>query len=221
MVSIDRFLSTHPQAFYRSWGNQYLLAFKLIPCIILFWMIILSHRLSLYGIDSISGICQPKTGIYWWYNSYYKFIFTGLVPPIIILIISCMIIRNIRLMVNRNVRPTDRRHSSIERQNKKNDSRLQKLDNQLTLILIIQLSVSFISFLPYSSELLYSTLSKNLVKSNIYLSWENFFIQSIHLSSYIFYSTNSYIFLITSRIFRKQIIQIFSFKKIQRHSSLV
>jgi len=217
MVSIDRFLSTHPRAFYRLWGNQYLLAIKLIPCITLFWMIILSYRLILYQIDPISGACEPKIGIYWWYKSYYKFIFTGLVPPITILIIGSMIIRNIRLIVNRGIRPMDRRLLSIEGKSKRKYSRLQKLDNQLTLILLIQLSVSFISFLPYSSELIYSRLSKNLIKSNIYLSWENIFIQFIRLNSYIFYSTNCYIFLISSRIFRKQIIQIFSFKKFQQH----
>jgi hypothetical protein len=217
MVSIDRFLSTHPRVFYRSWGNRYSLAVKLIPCIILFWMIILSYRLILYRIDPISGICEPKIGIYRWYKIYYKLIFTGLAPPIIILIISSMIIRNLRLIINGGIRPMDRIFSLIEGKNKKKFSRLQKLNHQLTLILLIQLSVSFISFLPYSSELFYSTLSQNLIKSNNYLLWENIFIQFIRLNSYIFYSTNCYVFLISSRIFRKQIIQIFSFKKIQQN----
>lgn len=213
LVSIDRFLSTHSQAFYRSWGNQYILALKLIPCITIFWMIILLHRFMLYQIDPILGTCQPKIVIYWWYKSYYKFLFTGLIPPIIILIISCMIIRNIRLVANRSIQPIHRRLSSIAGKNKNKYSRIQKLDSQLTLILLIQLCVSFISFLPYSSELLYLKLSENFTKSNIYLFWQNIFIEFIHLNSYIFYSTNSYIFLISSQLFRKQIIQIFSWKK--------
>ena len=219
MVSIDRFFSTHLKAFYRSWGNQYFLALKLIPCLTLFWMIILSHRFMLYGLNPISGQCEPKTDIYWWYNSYYKFVFTGLIPPLIILFISILIIRNIRLVVDRGNKPLHRRVSSIEEnQNKRRCSRLQKLDNQLTSILLIQLCVSFISFLPYSSELLYTTLSKNINKSNDYIAWENVFIQFIHLSSYIFYSTNCYVFLASSQSFRKQIIRIYNLKKTQRRS---
>lgn len=218
MVSIDRFLSTHRQQYYRSWGNQYSLAIKLIPCIILFWMIVLSHQLFLYEIDSISGLCQLKIDFYWWYNIYMKFIVTGLIPPLAILMISAMIIRNIRLVVNCGIQSTNQRLLSIEENSKTKVFRLKKLDNQLTFILLIQLGISFISFLSYSSELLYTTFSKNFIKSSIYLSWENMFMQFIHLSSYIFYSTNCYVFLASSRLFRKQIRQIFHIKKIHRQS---
>lgn len=207
LVSIDRFFSTHWQASYRLWGNQYSLAFKLIPCITLFWMIILSLRWILYHIDPISEVCEAKIGIYWWYNSYFESIFTGLIPPIIILIIGSLIIRNIRLMVTRSVQSINEKSLSIEEKRKRNVCRLKKLDRQLTRILLIQLSLSFISFLPYSSELFYLKLTQNLVKSNIYLSWEYVFIQFSHLCSYIFYSTNSYMFLISSPLLRKQIIR--------------
>lgn len=212
MVSIDRFLSTHPQAFYRSWGNQYSLAIKLIPCITLFWMGVLSYRLFIYSIDPISGICQAKLSDYWWwYQTYIKFVFTGLAPPIAILVLSALIIRNVRLVVHHHHLRTAL--SPILGNNKSKNSRLQKLDHQLTSISLVQLGVSFISFLPYSSELLYATLSHNIPKSNLYLSWETVVIEFIHLSSYIFYSTNCYVFLASSRLFRKQISEIIRPKK--------
>ena len=215
MVSIDRFLYTHPQAFYRSWGNQYSLAMKFIPCLTLFWMIVLSYQLFFYDIDPNSGICQSTIGNYWWYHNCMKFIFTGLAPPMAILVLSTLIIRNVRSVVHHHTQINDRSVAPIIGQKRSKISRLQKLDHQLTSILLIQLGVSFISFLPYSSELLYATLSHHIRKSDLYLSWEQVCIEFIHLSSYIFYSTNCYVFLASSPLFRKQIRQIFHWNKRQ------
>lgn len=213
MVSIDRYLSTHSQAFYRSWGNHYSLAIKLIPFICLFWMGSLSYRLFIYRIDPISGICQAQLGDFWWYKNYIKFIFTGLAPPMTILVLSALIIRNVRFAVQHHHRTTDRILSPMIGNHKSKYSRLRKLDHQLTSISLVQLGVSFISFLPYSSELLYATLSHHIPKSNLYRSWEKIIIEFIHLSSYIFYSTNCYVFLASSQLFRKQISQILRRKK--------
>lgn len=212
MVSIDRYLCTHPQAFYRSWGNQYSLAIKLISSLSLFWMIVLSYRLFVYDIDPNSGICQSTIGYFWWYQSFIKFVFTGLAPPIAILVLSTLIIRNVRAVVHHH---HTRTLMPMIGQTKNKISRLQKLDHQLTSILLIQLGVSFISFLPYSSELLYATLSHNIRKSDLYLSWEYLIIEFIHLSSYIFYSTNCYVFIASSPLFRKQISQIFHCDQLQ------
>ena len=209
LISIDRYFSTHSKVHVRTWGNRYSLAIKLILCLTLFWMIISIHRFILYNINPETSVCELKSGLYWWYRICYKIFINGLAPQIIVIFISTMIIRNIRLVVNRRTCESliDDCHTKTKHR------RLQKLDHQLTSMLLIQSTILFVSFLPYNSELLYTTLSRNLIKSDVYLAWENVFIQFIHLSSYVFYSTNGYIFLATNQLFRRCIIRIFRGKE--------
>lgn len=191
------------------------LAYKMVPTILLFWFLLTGHRLVLYS--TITGACHPQAGIYEVYDSYFEAMMSGVCPPIMLLTLGCLLLRNVRKVGQGRVGPAVTAPQTINA----NLSYIQQIDRQLTKMLLLQSFIAIPSFLPYGAQIIYSSISANWHKSPLRLAWENVFIEMIRLFSYLFYSTSFYVSLISSRGFRRQVLHSLKIKKYASHSDTV
>ena len=195
---------------YRQWSNRVPLAYKVTPAIIFIWFLFVGHRLILYSASS--GTCRAQPGIYEKYDSYFEVIMSGLCPPILIITLGCFLLRNVRQLAERRILPTVVGSDT----NNGEQSYIQQIDSQLTIMLLLQSAIAIPSFLPYGVQNFYSSITQNLYKSPLRLAWENVIIELIRLLSYVFYSTSFYISLFSSRGFRRQVLHSLRIKKFTR-----
>jgi hypothetical protein len=187
---------------YRQWSNRVSFAYKMVPMVALFWFSFVGHRLILYS--SASGSCIPKQGIYEQYDSYFEVIMSGVLPPVLLLGLGCLLLRSVRKVAHRRVAPSG---LVIQVTIGANLTYIQQIDGQLTTMLLLQTFVAIPSFLPFGAQNLYSNITQNWYKSPLRLAWENVIIETIRLFSYLFYSTSFYVSAFSSRGFRKQVLQ--------------
>lgn len=184
---------------HRRWSNRVTLAYKLVPCVILIWFGLVGHRLFLYS--NASGSCGPQRGFYDKFDIYFESVMSGICPPIILFILGCVLLRNVRQVVQRRVQPVN--GPSTVPQLVIHPSAIQQIDTQITKMLLLQSFVAMPSFLPYGAQNLYSTITQDMYKSPLRLAWESIIIEIIRLFSYFFYSSSFYVSFGSSRGFRR------------------
>ena len=199
---------------FRQWSNRVSLAYKMVPTVVLFWFALTGHRLVLYSTST--GICRSLPGIYDKYDSYFEVIMSGIVPPVVLIICGCFLLRSVRAVARRRIVPAGITPQSINT----NLSYIQQIDGQLTAMILLQSFVAIPSFLPFGAQNLYSSISENWYKSPLRLAWENIIIEIIRLFSYLFYSTSFYVSLYSSRGFRRQVLQSLRIKPRARANSV-
>jgi hypothetical protein len=116
------------------------------PTVISIWFILTCHRLFLYSISS--GTCIPQPGIYEIYDSYFEAMMSGVCPPIILLILGCLLMRNVRAVARRQVVPI----VGAPQINNTNQTYIQQIDAQITTMLLLQSFIAIPSFLPYGAQ---------------------------------------------------------------------
>ncbi|CAF0916126.1 unnamed protein product [Adineta steineri] len=207
LATIDRILSTHRDVAYRRWSNCKTLAYKIIPTVVFTWFICVWHRLYFYNITS--GSCNPTPGIYEKIDSYFEVVMSGFVPPILLITLGCLLLRNVRGVVHRRIVPA----GVVSQPINTNLSHIQQIDSQLTAMILLQSFVAIPSFIPFGAQNLYTSLSRGWYKTPLRLAWEDVIIETIRLFSYLFYSTSFYVSLYSSRGFRKQVLHSLRIKK--------
>ncbi|CAF4802134.1 unnamed protein product [Rotaria sp. Silwood1] len=209
LATIDRFLSTHRSNAYRNWSNRVSLAYKIVPSVIVFWFLLVGHRLFLYS--NISGVCAAHPGFYEKLDIYFEAIMSGVCPPVVLLILGCALLRNVRQVVHRRIQPT----GIVSQALAVSPYYIQQIDAQLTNMLLLQSFVAIPSFFPYGAQNLYSNITEDWYKSPLRLAWETVFIELIRLFSYLFYSTSFYVSFYSSRNFRKAVLQVLRIERFQ------
>jgi len=179
----------------------------MVPTVISIWFILTCHRLFLYSTSS--GTCIPQPGIYEIYDSYFEAMMSGVCPPIILITLGCLLLRNVRAVARRQVVPIVGAPQIINT----NQSHIQQIDAQLTKMVLLQSFIAIPSFLPYGAQNLYSSITLEWYKSPLRLAWDNVFIQLIRLFSYLFYSTSFYVSCFSSRGFRRQVLHSLGLKR--------
>jgi hypothetical protein len=171
----------------------------------------------LFLYSTSSGTCIPQPGIYEKYDSYFEAMMSGVCPPIILLILGCLLMRNVRAVARRQVVPI----VGAPQINNTNQTYIQQIDAQITTMLLLQSFIAIPSFLPFGAQDLYSSITLNWYKSPLRLAWESVFIQLIRLFSYLFYSTSFYVSCFSSRGFRRQVLHSLAIKRYTAHSDPV
>ncbi|CAF1385137.1 unnamed protein product [Adineta ricciae] len=92
-------------------------------------------------------------------------------------------------------------------------SAIQKMDVQLTIMLFLDIFVAMISFLPYAANLIYGNITGSWSKSALQVAWENVIGEIINLLSYTFFSTSFYVSIISLTGFRDQLLRAIRLKK--------
>ncbi|CAF0989642.1 unnamed protein product [Adineta steineri] len=192
LATIDRILSTHRNVAYRRWSNCKTLAYKIVPTVVF-----------------TCGSCNPTPGIYEKIDSYFEVVMSGFVPPILLITLGCLLLRNVRGVVHRRIVPA----GVVSQPINTNLSHIQQIDSQLTAMILLQSFVAIPSFIPFGAQNLYTSLSRGWYKTPLRLAWEDVIIETIRLFSYLFYSTSFYVSLYSSRGFRKQVLHSFRIKR--------
>jgi uncharacterized membrane protein (DUF485 family) len=82
---------------------------------------------------------------------------------------------------------------------------MKKRDSQLIVMLLVQLSVYFVSCIPFPAYLLYTTATMNWVKSARQMAVDDMFMTVAYTLLYMNFSATFYIYTLTSPIFRKDL----------------
>lgn len=196
---------------FRRWGNRVTLAYKIIPIVFCIWFVLIGHRLFLYNISL--GICLAYSDVYEKYNTYFEIIVSAVCPPILLIILGILLLKSVKQIAQRRIIPAV---SFVPARNV-NQRYINKIDGQITTMLILQIFIAVPSFLLGGCQLIYSNTTEYWDKTPLQVAWENLLYEIIRLLFFAFYSTSFYISFISSRGFRRQILRSLSRKHVHAH----
>ncbi|CAF1017152.1 unnamed protein product [Rotaria sp. Silwood1] len=194
---VDRYALTSDKINLRNFAKPKL-AYRIIVIIIIFWSIICSHRLIFYEIrGKFCGIINNMAAAL--YHSLYVIIGGGICPAMIMIICAWFIRRNLA-------------HKHKKRtQLSLGESQRNTLDQQVLRILFAQIICYIIFTIPQLCNLVFNTISITIPnRSNEHLAIEVFVAFLAELMLYLFPVTSFYLYTLTSRTFRKELIKFFS-----------
>lgn len=167
-----------------------------------------------YGGAS-SGKCEAQPGVYAYFDNLFNAILTSILPIVTLSILGILIGRSVHQVVQRRqVAPGIKTNESTHHE----QSAIQKMDAQLTIMLFLDIFVAMISFLPYAAYLIYTNVTNTWSKSPLQIAWENIISEIINLLSYTFFSTSFYVSIISLTSFRNQFLRAIGLKKTQIHT---
>ncbi|CAF2679043.1 unnamed protein product [Rotaria sp. Silwood2] len=171
-----------------------------------FWFLLLGHRIILYRINN--GTCAPLEGFYAVYDNYFQVIFSSLCPVIVMSILTYLLMKNVRGVVQRRIQAVNGVAPII----KPNNSIINQMDAQLTIMLTLESIFAIITYVPYAIQLTYANITQEWYKTQLQLAWETVFTELIHLFSYLFFVTNFYVSIISNVGFRRKFKNILAMK---------
>jgi hypothetical protein len=193
---IDRCAFTSENARLRRFANKRI-AYRVIIVIIIFWSIICSHRLIFYSIKgNICGIVNNIGAAL--YHSAYVIIGGGILPSMIMIICACLI--------RRNLAHKQQRRAQLSLPHHKDNS----IDHQVLRILFLQIICYIIFIIPQLGNLVFNTISVTMPnRSQDHLAIEQFVSFIAECILYLFPVTSFYLYTLTSRTFRNELIKFF------------
>lgn len=186
----------------------------MVPSVILFWFLLVGHRLILYS--NASGSCAAQPGFYEQYDIIFEVIMSGLCPPVVLLVLGFALLRSVRQVIHRRIAPAGIANPAPAA----NALYIQQIDAQITTMLLLQSLIAIPSFVPYGAQNLYSSFTQGWYKSPLRIAWENVIIEAIRLFSYVFYSTSFYVSFMSSQGFRRALFQALGLKRFRRARNL-
>ncbi|UJR06666.1 hypothetical protein I4U23_010952 [Adineta vaga] len=196
----------------RQFGSSYVnqLAFTFLALATLD-RIFLAHRSpGLRRWGNPNGKCEAQPGFYAYFDNIFGAIVTCLFPMVVLTILGILIGRSVhRVAQRRRVVPAVTNGGGTHAE----QSAIQKMDVQLTIMLFLDIFVAMISFLPYAVNLIYGNITGNWSKSALQVAWENIIGEIINLLSYTFFSTSFYVSIISLTGFRDQLLRAIRLKK--------
>ncbi|CAF3133072.1 unnamed protein product [Rotaria socialis] len=209
LATLDRILLAQRSTAYRRWGNRLDLANKLVAVFSVLWILVLWHRLVWYSASS--GSCEGQSGSYAYFDNLFSAIVTCLCPMIILTVLGVLIGRSIRNIIQQQIG----RVTAFSESATANQSVIHKVDAQLTIMILMQIVVAMISFLPYAAQLLYSNITNDWSKSPLRVAWEHVISETINLLSYLLFSCPFYVTMVSFSGFRQQLLCSLGLKKQQ------
>ena len=191
---LDRYALTSEKVRLRNFARPKM-AYRIIGVVILVWSIICSHRLIFYEIKgNICGIVSNMAAAL--YHSAYVIIGGGVLPTVIMVVCAYLIRRNLAHKHQRRVR-------LAMRQNHEPSS-----NQQLLKLLITQIIFYIIFIIPQLCNLVFNTVSITIPnRSRDYLAVEQFVQFIAELMLYLFPVTSFYLYTLTSKTFRRELMK--------------
>ncbi|CAF1028250.1 unnamed protein product [Adineta ricciae] len=201
-ATIDRILSAQRDNKYRRWSNRVSVAYKATILCLLFWFLLICHRLVLY--KTVDGSCIRPTGFYDDYDNYFEVVFTAIMPPVAMYLLAYLLIRSVRGVIQRRITPGN---NQPQQTNIKHRTVLQQMDIQLTKMLILQCAVAVLTYVPFAAELIYSNVTQYWTKTPYQRALEKIVVELTHLLSYVFFATSFYVSIVTNVGFRREMLR--------------
>jgi uncharacterized membrane protein len=210
---IDRFLLTSSRATYRAFSTPKR-AKRLIFFAIIFWLLFLSFIPVMSTI--VNGQCGTF-GIYGTIVSAYLIVFIGLLPPVTLGVFGYLAYRNMRQAHNR-IQPVINNEINT-------NNFMRRRDRELWTMVISEVLVYILTACFYPITLIEMLISQNIIpkKSIQYLQVESFLSFLGFFLLYINRALPFYIYLIVSKPFRRNFVQLFIkfYQKLRRQQQSV
>ena len=193
---IDRYASSSDKVHLRNFAKTSI-AYRIIALVILFWSIICSHRLIFYEVKgNLCGILSNTGAAI--YHSIYVIVGGGVLPATIMITCALLIRRNLLKKKDTHVH-----HTRTQR-------RRTYVDQQVLRLLFIQI-ISYIIFtIPQLGNLVFNAISSTIPNRSIErLTIERFIAFMAELMLYMFPVTSFYLYSLTSRTFRNELMKFF------------
>ncbi len=195
LACFDRYCSSSRSATRRSWCNKKV-AKRLIIGAIILALVLYSHMAIFFQLNPSGTGCSAQPGAYnTFYRIFYLMIYCML-PFVCMGLFSILTLKNIRQQARR-IRP-----ALVT----ENDS-LRRIDRQMVRMLFSQVLTQLLCILPFSILNLASLFINTT--TTIY----NFFSQILILPVYVSYTTSFYVFTLSSRVYRQELMKIIRFGK--------
>ncbi|CAF3806547.1 unnamed protein product [Adineta steineri] len=184
LASIDQFLVTSRNANVRRFSNIKW-AHRMMFIVIIVWCLHGIPQILFYDISSITQTCRIINASYSIYASIYVLSLTCIIPIVVMIVFGYLTYRNIHL--TRVIRAE------------------QQADHQLVRMTLIQVILVVISITPYGMNNVYGLITSTISKDPDRLTKESFVSTILSLFTYVNYVGTCYMFLISSRRFRRQV----------------
>jgi hypothetical protein len=211
MACIDRYMISSENVYLRELANPRI-AYSIIVKILTICIIVPIHNLLF--LDTHRGWCVFPTSALSFYHCVFTFTF-GALLPILIMIISCILIRsNLALK-------QARRYRNISRKNENRTIRLLSTrDHQVLFMLFIQVIVYILSTIPWMIFLLYGPYSYHIRNRSMNrFMIEKFLKYLAEICIYLYPTLSFYIYTLTSHTFRGALVNIICSLSISRDRS--
>ncbi|UJR34983.1 hypothetical protein I4U23_027762 [Adineta vaga] len=191
----DRYASSAATVRIRSF-SQVKVARRVVVLIAILVILVYFQMNFCFDGNIQSANCYPASSFCNYWNDFNLLITFSLFPPILMLILGWMTIRNVRLGQHL------RRETNFK-------------DRQLTAMLFIQVICIVILSCPISIQKIYTNLTLNQNKSLEMKQIESFFATFVVLLALLNTATSFYLFTLTGKVFRKELKQLFWSKRQQ------
>ncbi|CAF4671612.1 unnamed protein product [Rotaria sp. Silwood1] len=194
LACFDRYCSSSPSIIHRSWSNKKI-AKRCICGAIALVAILYSHMVIYFETQSNGSniICYPQQGIYDSFWRIFYLVIYCFFPSMCMSLLCLLIAINIR-HYSRQIEPALANVTDLHR----------RLDRNLIRILFSHYSTQTLCILPFAIvNLLGMFINRNTL---IY----SFFLRILTLPLFASYTTNFYVNTMSSRIYRRELIKLFS-----------
>jgi len=201
LACFDRYCSSSRSATRRSCSNKKV-AKRLIIAAIILAFVLYVHLPIFYALNASGTSCSAQSSAY---NIFYKIFYLiiyCILPP------SCM--GSLCILTLKNVREQAQR---IQPGFGTGNESLRRMDRQMVIMLFSQVLTQLLCVLPHAIISLLALCINTT--TTIYVFFNDIFI----LPLYVSYTTSFYVFTLSSRIYRQELMKIFGFGKLRQGES--
>ena len=193
---VDRYASSSESVNRRHFARTRI-AYRVILVIAIFWSLVCSHRLIFYEVKGkVCGILTNTPAAI--FHTTYVLVGGGVLPATIMVVCAFLIRRNLARKELKRVHnvPVD-------------DHRRTSLDQQVLRLLFIQVTSYILFTIPQMTYLVFNAVSSSIPnRSEERLAIEGFAAFIAELMLYMFPVTAFYLYTLTSRTFRGELIKL-------------
>ena len=195
---IDRCALSSDQQRLRNFASRRM-TYRVIAVIVVFWTAVCSHRAIFYEIEgNLCGIVNNFGAAM--YHSLYVIVGGGVLPTTIMIVCAVVIRRNLARKQLRRMQIAT------------GEQRRNSLDRQVHSLLFMQIICYVIFTMPQLGNLVLNTVSITMPnKSQDLKAVERFVSFFAELMLYLFPVTSFYLYTLTSRMFRSELVKFFRF----------
>ncbi len=154
------------------------------------------------------GRCTTVSDVYAIFYNIYDTILSGFLTPMFMIIFGFLTIRNVKrirqrinVQININQLPANQQTGKINTKSR---------EYGILIMILVQIGVYLVTCLPFPIYLVYSTVIMGQTKSNMTLAFDRFHRTIAYVLANINFTATFYIYILTSRVFRKDVKKIFS-----------
>ncbi|CAF0834894.1 unnamed protein product [Adineta steineri] len=209
MASVDRYFASSRNALHRQWSSPKI-ATRLIIGNAIFWCVTYSQVIIFYNIST--GTCWYQSGAYGMFFSIFIAIEIGILPILLLFIFGLLTANNVH-KTRQRIEPIGAAHGGQHIQG----STTSKKDTQLHKMLANQILVFIILNMPNPCYLVYRAFTVNTSKSVLRSTSEDFAGNMTYALMDLEFSLTFINFLISSKMFRKEFLQLIRIKILRQH----